>query len=224
MLIGILNPLYSQVATVSTRRLRPLRDSTTALRWGPEPSGIPEVPSGSKTPSQSPPLELCASPETEHGSPVNNSLEHRGEAAQTIPEECERLFCDKLSAIFLGEGRISRQESLGMGAYPTVPNQLGGFVTGMNDDRTLFVFFGDSELGQGLKTGLIALFELASTPSFACSQIVACVPRSQVATELAVIRNLGWCGFALSTLQPWSLEHIPEPSLSTRWLFMSAEV
>lgn len=221
-------------------------DFTTALRWGPGPSGIPEVPSGSKTPSQRPPLELCVSPETEHGSPVNNSLEQRGEAAQTIPEECERLFCDKLSAIFLGEGRISRQESLGVGAYPTVPNRnrsgcrqiqrwfevldyasdcvYRGFVTGMNDDRTLFVFFGHNELGQGLKTGLIALFELASTPSFACSQIVACVPRSQDATELAVIRNLGWCGFALSTLQPWCLEHTPEPSLSTRWLFMSAEV
>ncbi|PLB50499.1 ornithine decarboxylase antizyme [Aspergillus steynii IBT 23096] len=211
-------------------------------------NGIPEVPSGSKTPIQSPPPEPCLNPETGRGFPVANSPEHRGEAAQTIPEECERLFCDKLSAIFLGEGRISRQESLGVGAHPTSSNDYSGrehrqiqtwfevldytsdcvyrgFVTDMNDDeRTLFVFFGHDELGQGLKTGLIALFELANISSFACSQIVACVPRSQDATELAVIRNLGWCGFALSTLQPWCDEHISEPCLSTRWLFLSAEV
>lgn len=71
---------------------------------------------------------------------------------------------------------------------------------------------------------LIALFELASVPGFACSQIVACIPRSQDATELAVIRNLGWCGFSLSTLQPWNLKQMSEPSLSARWLFLSAEV
>lgn len=71
---------------------------------------------------------------------------------------------------------------------------------------------------------LIALFELANIPNFACSRIVACVPRSQDATELAVIRNLGWCGFALSTLQPWSRERLPGSSLSAKWLFLSAEV
>lgn len=94
----------------------------------------------------------------------------------TIPEECERLFCDKLSATFLGEGIDAGQESLGMGAFRDIQQVNGsghdrgiqkwvevwdytgdaiyrGFVVDMNGERTLFVFFEDGAIGHGLKSG-----------------------------------------------------------------------
>lgn len=98
----------------------------------------------------------------------------------TIPEECERLFCDTLSATFLGEGTGAEQESLGTGAFQNIniqsnTNNLGfgydriqkwvevwdytgdaiyrGFVTDINGERTLFVFFEDGALDHGLKSG-----------------------------------------------------------------------
>ncbi|KAL4785828.1 ornithine decarboxylase antizyme-domain-containing protein [Aspergillus varians] len=178
--------------------------------------------------------------------PVNNSLEQKGEATHTIPGECERLFCDKLSAIFLGERRLSRQESLGIDASRTQLNDASyengriqrwvevldyttdaiyrGFVTNTTDARALFVFLPEMAPGHGLKSGLIALFELANTRDFGCSQIVACVPRSQDGTELELTRNLGWCGFGLTTLQSWDDKHCLSTPVSTRWLFLSAEV
>ncbi|KAF2115319.1 ornithine decarboxylase antizyme-domain-containing protein, partial [Lophiotrema nucula] len=36
----------------------------------------------------------------------------RGGAAYHITEECERLFCETLRAVFLGEGNLARQDSL----------------------------------------------------------------------------------------------------------------
>jgi hypothetical protein len=41
----------------------------------------------------------------------------RGGAAYTITEECERLFCETLRAIFCGEKTMARQDSLGMGTH-----------------------------------------------------------------------------------------------------------
>lgn len=101
--------------------------------------------------------------------------EYKGEATYTIPEECERLFCDKLRAIFIGEMKFAQQESPGMDAYQSRPNWTGrekrpirnwvevwdyvgdaiyrGFLTDMNDERTLFLFFRDSVLGHNLKAG-----------------------------------------------------------------------
>jgi hypothetical protein len=71
---------------------------------------------------------------------------------------------------------------------------------------------------------LIALFELASMPMFECSQIVACIPRSQEVTDSEIVRNLGWCGFNLTTLKPWIPEQCVEHCLSTKWFFLCAEV
>ncbi|KAE8384337.1 ornithine decarboxylase antizyme-domain-containing protein [Aspergillus alliaceus] len=220
--------------------------STITLRLGPGPSGIPEVPSGSKTLSPRPSLDLSIRPRMESGFSGTIVPEHKGEATHTIPGECERLFCDTLSVIFLGEGRFSRQELLGVDAYQAQPSSLSyehsqlqdwvevldytsdciyrGFVTELNEERALFIFFGERALGQGLKTGLIALFELAGLSEFACSQIIVCIPRSQDATELEVVRNLGWCGFSLTTLQPWNTRGCLDSSLSAKWLFLSAEV
>ncbi|XHG06388.1 hypothetical protein AWENTII_009586 [Aspergillus wentii] len=116
----------------------------------------------------------------------------------------------------------------------------------MSGERTLFVFFAEDTLGHSLKTGyaasstpllflvhrlipptncrLIALFELASISNFDCSQIVACIRRSQDTAELEAVRNLGWCGFSLTTLKPWITDNDDEFSLSEKWLFLSAEV
>ncbi|KAF2640156.1 hypothetical protein P280DRAFT_490518 [Massarina eburnea CBS 473.64] len=41
----------------------------------------------------------------------------RGGAAYTIKEECERLFCETLSSVFLGEGNLVRQDSLVTGMH-----------------------------------------------------------------------------------------------------------
>ncbi|KAJ5234470.1 uncharacterized protein N7469_003638 [Penicillium citrinum] len=219
--------------------------STTALRWAPEHSGVPEVPSGSKSSIKSPLPERSAA--AEHRWSGNHRSEYKGEAMHTIPEECERLFCDTLSATFLGEGTGAEQESLGTGAFQSIqPNHFGlgydriqkwvevwdytgdaiyrGFVTDMNGERTLFVFFEDGALDHGLKSGLIALFELAGVDAFDCSQIVACVKRSQHTNEMELVRSLGWCGFSLTTLEPWSMAGDSGPFLSSKWLFLAAEV
>ena len=71
---------------------------------------------------------------------------------------------------------------------------------------------------------LIALFELAGVDAFDCSQIVACVKRSQHTNEMELVRSLGWCGFSLTTLEPWSMPGESGPYLSSKWLFLAAEV
>ncbi|KAE8146257.1 yippee zinc-binding/DNA-binding /Mis18, centromere assembly-domain-containing protein [Aspergillus avenaceus] len=199
---------------------------------------------GLKT-STSPPFDISASLEMESNRLSNALTGNKGEATHTIPGECERLFCDKLAAIFLGEGRFARQELLGVDAYQIQPiitahkqSQIQkwvevmdysndriyrGFVADTGGEYTLFIFFEEGVSGQGLKTGLIALFELAILSEFVCSQIVACIPRSQAAPELEVVRNLGWCGFNLITLQPWMAENNIDASISDKWLFLSAE-
>jgi len=46
----------------------------------------------------------------------NSSSGSSSGAAYTIAEECERLFCETLGAVFLGEGNTTIQDSLAMGA------------------------------------------------------------------------------------------------------------
>lgn len=70
----------------------------------------------------------------------------------------------------------------------------------------------------------MALFELAGLPALGCSQIVICVPRSNDEGELDVARSLGWCGFNLTTLGPWLGDAREELPLSSKWLFLNAEV
>jgi len=148
--------------------------STIAVPWVPEHSGIPEVPSGSKSSMRSPPLDLPTS--IERSWPGNNWPEYKGEATHTIPEECERLFCDKLFTTFLGEGTGMTQESLGMGVFQNIQaNHMGpmhdrirrwievwdytsdaiyrGFVADVDGEQTLFVFLEDGAFGHGLKSG-----------------------------------------------------------------------
>ncbi|OAX80801.1 hypothetical protein ACJ72_04855 [Emergomyces africanus] len=84
-----------------------------------EPSGIPEVPSGHKSPPTSPPVKapvtaLSAVADQFRSSQMTSGCD--GEAVQTITEECERLFCDTLWAVFLGERQLVLQQSLVIGA------------------------------------------------------------------------------------------------------------
>lgn len=144
-----------------------------------EHSGIPEVPSGSKTTNPRPPLEYAASSGTLSWTGSNwPESKAKGEATHTIPEECERLFCDTLSATFLGERIDVEQESLGMGTFQqtqAIQHRIGdhhgsiqkwievwdysgdaiyrGFVAGEGNERTLFVFLEDGTTGHGLKSG-----------------------------------------------------------------------
>ncbi|RDW74741.1 uncharacterized protein DSM5745_07403 [Aspergillus mulundensis] len=150
--------------------------STIVLRLGPEYSGIPEVPSGLKNAHARPPLDNSHAPMNGSSHSMNNSLGQKGEAAHTIPGECERLFCDVLSVIFLGE-RLPRQESLGIDASQiqaidtrgehariqkwfevldyTSDAMYRGFVTGTTGERTMFVFLAGTAVGHGLKSGYV---------------------------------------------------------------------
>ncbi|KAH9874085.1 hypothetical protein IAQ61_004713 [Plenodomus lingam] len=88
--------------------------STTPLRGLPGPSGVPEVSSGIPSPPSSPPLAA------RHSSIIKGGLARRGAAAYTITEECERLFCETLRSVFLGEGNQCRQDSLVMGMHNSI--------------------------------------------------------------------------------------------------------
>ncbi|PGG96759.1 hypothetical protein GX51_07669 [Blastomyces parvus] len=225
-----------------------------------EPSGIPEVPTGHKFPPTSPPAIASATTAAAVADQFRSSQKAPGcdgEAVQTITEECERLFCDTLWAVFLGERPLAPQQSLVIGAARNnnnnkiinvsgmstkrVPGRIQncievwdyagdtiyrGFVATNGNQRTLFVFF-DSHTcaGQGFKSGLMALFEIASISELDCSEMVACVDRSMGATELdAVIRNLGWVGFELSCLRDWVPPSAKGSFISNRWLFMTVDI
>ena len=71
---------------------------------------------------------------------------------------------------------------------------------------------------------LIALFELADMTTFGCSQIVACVGRSERTDAMELVRSLGWCGFSLTTLEPWMSSGDQGVPISDKWLFLVAEV
>jgi len=71
-----------------------------------------DVPAqGIPSPPQSPPLAASAI-YNEQLSRGSRSKARRGGAASTITEECERLFCETLSAVFLGEKDLVGQDSL----------------------------------------------------------------------------------------------------------------
>jgi len=115
-----------------------------------------------------------------------------------------------------------------------------------NVERTLFLFFEQVAATQ-LKTGLMALIELASE-CFTCDRLVICLERNGDGLQ-NLIRDLGWVGFELITLQHWartstgdrgSLRSASFSSTSTssssilvmedqdytsgKWLFMGMEV
>lgn len=100
-----------------------------------------------------------------------------------------------------------------------------GFVaTNASGQRSLFVFFEHNIVGKDLKQALMALIELATTPALPpCHQMVVCFDREEEETPVtkALLRDLGWVGFELTTLSDWAdgLE-----LTSHKWLFVGMEV
>lgn len=69
---------------------------------------------------------------------------------------------------------------------------------------------------------LMALIELASDSIFDCTGLVACVSRTMDAAELkGLLRDLGWVGFNLITLDRWA--KVPAVT-SDKWLVLRMEL
>ncbi|MCJ1399385.1 hypothetical protein MMC11_002587 [Xylographa trunciseda] len=205
--------------------------------WGH--SGIPEVGSGIPSPPRSPPLAAAVSHD-EYSSTDKATKGRTGGAAYHITEECERLFCDKLEAIFLVERETTKQESLVVGTqtkstkykasisewievwdYASDLN-FRGFVGGVGGDKSLFIFFEPNVMDKDLKPGLMALIELANHPVLACSELVICLDRLISETDSkGLIRDLGWVGFELATLAPWN-DGVNDTS--NEWVMLSMEI
>ena len=100
-----------------------------------------------------------------------------------------------------------------------------GFVaTNSYGQRTLFIFFERNIVGKDLKQALMALIELASTPALPpCEQMVVCFDREEEETPVtkALLRDLGWVGFELTTLKGWAEGF---ELVSGKWLFVGMEV
>lgn len=100
-------------------------------------SGIPEVPSsGVPSPPSSPPLAaftsanelayVSASKSRRHGDDGTAVRGGRaGGAAHSIREECERLFCETMTTVFLGERDSVAHGSYEWGASAHSPPQEG---------------------------------------------------------------------------------------------------
>ncbi|EON67856.1 hypothetical protein W97_07353 [Coniosporium apollinis CBS 100218] len=113
--------------------LRRLSKASTTLPPGLAGSiGVPEVGSGIPSPPLSPPLAAAQHALKDTTIPKNFSVRRarRGGAAYTIAGECERLFCETLKTVFLGEGNLVCQDSLAMG----VRNQ-NTTMDGSDDDK-----------------------------------------------------------------------------------------
>ena len=69
----------------------------------------------------------------------------------------------------------------------------------------------------------MALIELAATADQSCSRLVICLSRAIDGARLQVlIRDLGWVGFQLTTLDEWMPKE--KGLLSQEWIFFEMEV
>ncbi|KAL5371032.1 hypothetical protein PMIN02_012942 [Paraphaeosphaeria minitans] len=95
--------------------------------------GIPGVGvrcgEGIPSPPPSPPLAAKAS-----SNAVGRA--RRGGAAYTITGECERLFCETLRAVFLGEGNLAQQDSLVMGMHNMTTDIVNNYGIDVQLDTT----------------------------------------------------------------------------------------
>ena len=68
----------------------------------------------------------------------------------------------------------------------------------------------------------MALLELCDIPYFSCSKLIACLDRTTDArTTDALVKDLGWIGFQLTTLQEYTNG---DEITSDHWLFMDMDV
>jgi hypothetical protein len=199
------------------------------------------------TPPSSPPLTTTFDDDYDS---YRHQLGRDEGATYTITEECERLFCDSMRALFLGEGRLAHKGSLGMGMdYKNTLNRarmgnkviirdwleiwdyvggtcFRGFVAEKDHQKSMFVFFEAPSMEQDLKPGLMSIIDLASSPDFDCSALVVCLDRDIGSKSLpALIRDLGWVGFNLMTLEAVAGGGGKGfPTLSSKWVFVTMEL
>ena len=51
----------------------------------------------------------------------------------------------------------------------------------------------------------MAMLELAASTYLECSRLVVCLGRANdAAANQTLLRNLGWVGFELTTMEPWT--------------------
>jgi len=191
--------LQSSPVLMSSILLPVSLDSITPQPAPEGQSGFPEVSSGLISPPSSPPLaaltsanELALIRSNSSKKRDNNGkrISRKEGAAYTIRGECERLFCENMKSIFLGEeGRMDSNGSIVMGTNAYSPpddsvdafsyfsnNQtidawleiwdytsgcsFRAFVGGNDDKKSLFVFFDASVIGRDLKQGSVTKLQL----------------------------------------------------------------
>jgi hypothetical protein len=142
---------------------------------------IPEVSSGLLSPPSSPPLAalnsanelaLIPKPNARVRERDGRRKSRREGAAYTIREECERLFCETMKTVFLGEGGMVESGSVGKDCFENLSvksanrveswfevwDYVGGcsfrgFVVDNGIEKSLFVFFHAKVVGRDLKPG-----------------------------------------------------------------------
>ncbi|KAK6607585.1 ornithine decarboxylase antizyme [Botrytis cinerea] len=222
------NVLASCYIVDSSARLSGFHYSTTGAG-----GGIPEVRSGSISPPSSPPLAALTS--ANEFALINHSMKNRGRAtsrkegaAYAIREECERLFCENMKTIFLGEEESASSDSNVMGAdtyssldddVDTHDNYFGNVKSGHAIDAWVEIW---DYTGDAVSVDLLmALIELADEV-FAVSKVVINVDRSIPEEDKSTfLKSLRWVGFELTTLDMWS--HRLDTT-SDKWLLMGLEV
>lgn len=96
-----------------------------------------------------------------------------------------------------------------------------GFVADKEEEKAMFVFFDSSVVAGDLKAGLMALLELCEVDQFSCDRLIVCIDRQ--ADSMArdtLVKDLGWIGFSLTTLDDFSEG---AALTSDKWLFMDME-
>jgi hypothetical protein len=99
-----------------------------------------------------------------------------------------------------------------------------GFVAETQGQKAMFVFFDQAvmQASGDLKAGLMALLELCEVPYFACDRLIVAIDRTADSTSL--MKDLGWIGFGLATLDDFVPDDDIEADVtSQQWLFMEME-
>ncbi|KAF3923443.1 hypothetical protein ABW21_db0207324 [Orbilia brochopaga] len=100
-------------------------------------------------------------------------------------------------------------------------------------ERSLFLFFDKGVNGTELKSGLVALIDLA-TECFDCQDLVICLDRETDGLD-SLVHNLGWVGLELVTLKNWASQELRDQVTAThkldkeyftsdKWLFLGMEL
>lgn len=99
-----------------------------------------------------------------------------------------------------------------------------GFVAEQEGEKAMFVFFDQAVLqsSSDMKSGLMALLELCELPYFGCDRLVVAIDRA--ADSKALMKDLGWIGFGLATLDDFVHDDDMHAEVtSQQWLFMEME-